>query len=355
MKGWIHLTGYKILPDPDTARGHYGFKIVHATHPPHFFASEDVLLIKKFMKNLMKIGITRGTTENDTSTSKVPTIPLEEAQAQFPPPRPPSPTSRSNIQKARRGSSNPNTLSPRDAETLMSHAKESPTSPNINTSVPASTGTAPTSSRSFGRFSMLRTGNLGKSQTSLSSTAGISSADSPTDVMLNPPLSASTNGSNRHTPMVQEDAKEELASPADADEAAPAQPTSSTPPLKQPESPAELLQWVNTSLPQSSPKASSFGTSFRSGQLLYLLIRSLSGETRPTLEEQSQYYEVTADNSLDHFDTIFELFDFMDAQKIKTGDVSMGEVLNGQEAPTMKLVNAIRSRFSGSNEPRQIG
>lgn len=59
VKGWIDLAGYKVLPDADSARGHYGFKLHHSSKPPHFFSSEDPVLIRKFMKALMKGSITR--------------------------------------------------------------------------------------------------------------------------------------------------------------------------------------------------------------------------------------------------------------------------------------------------------
>ena len=59
VKGWIPLMAYKILPDADSNRGRYGFRMVHHTLPPHFFASDDPLLVRKFMKALMKSSIKR--------------------------------------------------------------------------------------------------------------------------------------------------------------------------------------------------------------------------------------------------------------------------------------------------------
>ena len=60
------------------------------------------------------------------ASSNIPTMSLEEAQAMFPPPRPPSPTSRDRLQKARLGGVNPNQLTPRDAEILVSLQKTAP-------------------------------------------------------------------------------------------------------------------------------------------------------------------------------------------------------------------------------------
>jgi len=59
VKGWIPLAGYKILPDADSNRGSYGFKMIHPSLPPHYFSSEDPLIVRKFMKALMKSSIKR--------------------------------------------------------------------------------------------------------------------------------------------------------------------------------------------------------------------------------------------------------------------------------------------------------
>lgn len=59
IKGWIPLNGYKVLPDSDSSRGNYGFKLTHPTLPSHYFASEDPLIVRKFMKALMKSSIVR--------------------------------------------------------------------------------------------------------------------------------------------------------------------------------------------------------------------------------------------------------------------------------------------------------
>lgn len=56
------------------------------------------------------------------SSCTIPTIPLDQAQTMFPPPRPPSPSSRERVQKAN-VRENPDSLSPQDAQVLMAGAR----------------------------------------------------------------------------------------------------------------------------------------------------------------------------------------------------------------------------------------
>ena len=56
------------------------------------------------------------------SSCTIPTIPLDQAQTMFPPPRPPSPSSRERVQKAN-VRENPVSLSPQDAQVLMAGAR----------------------------------------------------------------------------------------------------------------------------------------------------------------------------------------------------------------------------------------
>jgi hypothetical protein len=70
VKGLIGTMGYKVLPDPDSARGYYGFKMVHASKPTHYFSSDDPMIIRKFMKALTKSSITRDENAIVITTSK---------------------------------------------------------------------------------------------------------------------------------------------------------------------------------------------------------------------------------------------------------------------------------------------
>lgn len=59
VKGHIDLRGYKVLSDPNTSAGNYGFQIAHDQNKTHFFSSNEHRVIKEWMKQLMKATITR--------------------------------------------------------------------------------------------------------------------------------------------------------------------------------------------------------------------------------------------------------------------------------------------------------
>lgn len=122
--------------DENVDPGRYGFQIVHDSDKTHYFSHDEQLVIREWMKALMKATISRDYTStpsrfrwffshaNDSagpvvSSSNIPTIPLTVAQAMNPAPRPPSPTAREATQRAHRRE-NPNQLSSRDAQILMS-------------------------------------------------------------------------------------------------------------------------------------------------------------------------------------------------------------------------------------------
>lgn len=103
IKGYISMKGYKVIGIADesaTARK-YGFKILHETEKPHYFSSDDPILVREWMKSLMKATIGRDNSFPVISSYNNATISLKEAQKMNPPPRPPSPTSRARTQRAR--------------------------------------------------------------------------------------------------------------------------------------------------------------------------------------------------------------------------------------------------------------
>lgn len=141
IKGYVSMKGYKVIADENTNPGKYGFKILHEREKPHYFSSDDAIVVREWMKALMKATIDRDTSRKTTSfhcdfsstctnfasnSFIVPvissynnaTISLKEAQKMNPPPRPPSPTSVARAQRARaRG--NKDELSAKDASVLM--------------------------------------------------------------------------------------------------------------------------------------------------------------------------------------------------------------------------------------------
>ncbi|KAG8755383.1 polar growth protein [Serendipita sp. 396] len=134
IKGYINIKGYKIIADEATHPGRYGFRIIHDTQKPHFFSSEDQIVIRDWMKALMKATIDRDFARPVISSCNIPTIPLAVAQTMNPAPRPPSPRTIAAAQMASRQADSSGLLS-RDTKMLMGIAEGSavlgatPTSP----------------------------------------------------------------------------------------------------------------------------------------------------------------------------------------------------------------------------------
>ncbi|KAI0371457.1 hypothetical protein BV20DRAFT_1120507 [Pilatotrama ljubarskyi] len=118
IKGYLNIVGYKVMADESVDPGRYGFRIVHDREKPHYFSSDEHLIVREWMKALMKATITRDYSNPVMSSCNIPTIPLTVAQAMNPAPRPPSPTARDATQKALRRE-NPDQLSSRDAQVLL--------------------------------------------------------------------------------------------------------------------------------------------------------------------------------------------------------------------------------------------
>ncbi|KAL7282752.1 hypothetical protein ACG7TL_004227 [Trametes sanguinea] len=118
IKGYLNIAGYKVVADESIDPGRYGFRIVHDQEKPHYFSSDEQLVVREWMKALMKATITRDYSNPVMSSCNIPTIPLTVAQAMNPAPRPPSPTARDATQKALRRE-NPEQLSSRDAQVLL--------------------------------------------------------------------------------------------------------------------------------------------------------------------------------------------------------------------------------------------
>jgi hypothetical protein len=185
VKGFINLSGYRILADPEIHVGEFAFKIVHATERTHYFSAAEQVTVRTWMKEMMKSTIGRDysgevplpmglyiTTdmnctrivETVVSTCTVETIPLLTAQSMKP--RPPSPTSRARAQRDRYNNVEGQvpTLSPEDAAVIMTGLSLSPpTSPQSEkdyqkrASTLALSRSKLTSSGSYSSFNMLPT------------------------------------------------------------------------------------------------------------------------------------------------------------------------------------------------------
>lgn len=97
IKGYVNIVGYKVLADENVDPGRYGFRIVHDTEKPHLFSSEEQLIVREWMKALMKATITRdyaSTSSKSFSDHSRLTSPVSQTQsclrATFPLSRSPS-------------------------------------------------------------------------------------------------------------------------------------------------------------------------------------------------------------------------------------------------------------------------
>ncbi|KAG8755940.1 polar growth protein, partial [Ceratobasidium sp. 423] len=80
IKGYVNITGYKVIADENANPGRYGFRIMHDTAKPHFFSSEEQVVVREWMKALMKATILGNYNDPVRSSCNVPTIPLAIAQ-----------------------------------------------------------------------------------------------------------------------------------------------------------------------------------------------------------------------------------------------------------------------------------
>jgi hypothetical protein len=107
-----------------------------------------------------------------------------------------------------------------------------------------------------------------------------------------------------------------------------------------------LISWINSKLP-AGKQASSYSSSFRNGELVYLLVKSVSGKTKSELEKLGVFKEITSPSgsSFDHVDPLLDLFDFLLDLEVPTDDVSVAEILRGDGKQTKKLLSSIQSHF----------
>jgi hypothetical protein len=108
---------------------------------------------------------------------------------------------------------------------------------------------------------------------------------------------------------------------------------------------ADLLEWVNDTLPLGTPKATDFSTSWRSTQLILRLAETLSGRKKAKLDD-ARFAELVPDSE-DELDVGFDVYDFLTLDLgIDTGDVSLGEVMRGERQQIVKLVEAVKAKYA---------
>ncbi|ORY90693.1 hypothetical protein BCR35DRAFT_299255 [Leucosporidium creatinivorum] len=264
-KGFINLRGYRVISDPNVHVGQFGFKIVHDHERPHFFSAAEQVTIRTWMKEIMKATIGRDYSEVVVSSCDMDTMPLSVAQSMNPRPRPPSPTERARVQRERYAGTNPNTLTPKDAQILMEFSPGSPLMGGTGFATPPASG--------------IRRSSSSNANTTLSQLA------------VDPEPTATT-------PAVV---------PTAAPVASPVSPTKSL--QRKSSSDQELLAWVNASLPSSTPLATDLSDSLRSGRILVRLVENLSGKNANISNAEFDKYQPPAKKGQpfdpEYFDTVF--------------------------------------------------
>ncbi|KAH7343136.1 hypothetical protein B0J17DRAFT_165058 [Rhizoctonia solani] len=326
IKGYVNITGYKVIADENANPGRYGFRIVHDTAKPHFFSSEEQVVVREWMKALMKATILRNYNDPVRSSCNVPTIPLAIAQQMNPAPRPPSPSEREAAQRASRRD-NPNQLSSRDARILMGLPENGPPPRDLAdqhrmNSFFVENGQEPIFEKS-GQYGTIGTattstsglsGSLGYGQNGNAfSRASLADTEQPMSPISN---AAPTRPSREMRPRMSKSISR--ASALSAGE-------------------QELVEWVNSKLPPTCPLAEDLSTSMSNGLILFRLAESIK-EVDSGVSD-SVFPQGPGD---DRLDGLFKLFDFLLDNDVRMGAVSINDVRNGNAEKIAQLVRALK-------------
>ncbi|KZT37537.1 hypothetical protein SISSUDRAFT_1034075 [Sistotremastrum suecicum HHB10207 ss-3] len=305
IKGYINTHGYKVLADENANPGRYGFRIVHDSERPHFFSSDEQMVVREWMKALMKATIGRDYTKPVISSCNIPTIPLTVAQAMNPAPRPPSPGARDATQKANRRE-NPNQLSSRDARILMGL-------PSSETA-----GTFPVSSPS-----------PNSTNTGFGETAGY---------YVDPPPSVMRDQSGGT--MMSESAYSPVSPVSSAVVPPPSRPSRDQRPSfgRVDAQELELLKWANGYLPNNL-QLTEDTLSKHAGLALFRLTEGIKGRASDPPVPDSMFPSGPSDERLEG---LFKLFDLLLDEGVKMGSVSINEVRQGNKDKVMQLLRALK-------------
>jgi len=102
----------------------------------------------------------------------------------------------------------------------------------------------------------------------------------------------------------------------------------------------ELVGWVNSNLPSQYPRASSFPESFASGEVIFLLVRSLSGiEPKPPVPPEA----FAPEDGLPGVAGLFAMMDMIIDAGIDAVGVSLNEVRSGNAPAIARLLESVRS------------
>lgn len=104
---------------------------------------------------------------------------------------------------------------------------------------------------------------------------------------------------------------------------------------------AELMQWVNTVLPQQYPRAAYFPNSFISGEVIFLIVKHLSGvEPNPPLSATAFNRDP---NGQPNVEGLFAMMDCVIDAGIDSAGVSLNEIRAGDAAAVATLLDSVRA------------
>ncbi|KAI0071841.1 hypothetical protein K474DRAFT_1629965 [Panus rudis PR-1116 ss-1] len=300
IKGYINITGYRVQPDENVDPGRYGFSIVHDSDKTHYFSSDEQIVIREWMKALIKATISRDYTNPVVSSSNIPTIPLTVAQTMSPAPRPPSPGARAATQRAHRRD-NPNQLSSRDAQILLMGSKEKSVNGHSERTRIDSVFTNDTASTQDGQESAMASSS--KKTGPVSPSRSTTSASAPPRPSREIRRVTTQNSDNNQ--LVDQD----------------------------------LIEWANSHLPQSlqmtNPAAQMYG-----GLALLRLAEGIKGKPASPPVPDSAFPSGPNDDKLDG---LFRLFDFLLDNDVKMGTVSINDIRQGKREKIVQLLRAMRA------------
>ncbi|WVQ95020.1 hypothetical protein IAU59_002112 [Kwoniella sp. CBS 9459] len=277
VKGHIDLTGHRVIVDENTNPGSYGFRLTAGPSEKSHFFSATEQIQ---IREWMK-ALMKATIARDYSvpvTSSCNIPTIPLAEAQAMAPRPPSPATREATQRATRRE-NPNQLTAHDASVLMS----------------------------------------------LDTTSGERRRASQ---QLNlPSPGRPSRDTRRPSSNVSAAARPSVASVYQSDEGK--------------NDSAELVRWVNSLLPTAYPRASALPQSFVSGEVIFLLVKHLSGiDPNPPVPPQAFAPEP---NGQPGVEGLLAMMDLVIDAGVDTVDVSINDVRNGEPAQIRKLLTSIKT------------
>ncbi|KAI0677703.1 hypothetical protein C8Q78DRAFT_106103 [Trametes maxima] len=290
IKGYLNIVGYRVLADENVDPGRYGFRIVHDQEKAHYFSSDEQLVVREWMKALMKATITRDYSNPVMSSCNIPTIPLTVAQAMNPAPRPPSPTARDATQKALRRE-NPDQLSSRDAQVLL-------------LGLPNKENGASERTRLESFFT--------------NDTVSTNGSEPPTAKKVATPRSPAP-------PRPSRELRRTSTSQGPSDYDGPVD--------------AELIEWANSHLPSQLQIKDASG-SLCGGLALLRLAEDIKGKPSSPPVPDSAFPTGPNDDKLDG---LFRLFDYLLDNDVKMGTVSINDIRQGKRDKIVQLLRALKT------------